>query len=119
MCSETSLTRVWLCCVQGVDVWATGITLYMMAYGHCPFRAKTTVEMYNIIQTQEVEYPDTKFGPLEPELKQVIQMMLVKDAASRPTIDDIRVRSILSHAPRLCVLAHLVALPSTGAPVHC
>lgn len=38
--------------MQGVDVWAAGITLYMMAYGHCPFRAKSQMEMYTKIQVR-------------------------------------------------------------------
>lgn len=63
-----------------------------------------------LLQTEEVQYPATKFGELDPELKQVIQMMLVKDADARPTIDDIRVRAATTAAGAPCA----GTLPPTG-----
>ena len=36
-------------CEQMVDVWATGITLYMMLVGRVPFWAETVPEIYEKI----------------------------------------------------------------------
>ena len=33
-----------------VDVWATGITLYMMLLGHVPFWAESITDIYDKIQ---------------------------------------------------------------------
>ena len=38
--------------VQAVDLWATGITLYMMLAGHVPFHAPTVPEIYEKIKVR-------------------------------------------------------------------
>lgn len=76
---------------QRVDVWACGITLYMMLYGRVPFMAKVLPLIYKKIQNDEVEYPDTKFGPLDPLAHDCLQLLLEKDPEKRPTIEQVRV----------------------------
>ena len=42
-------------------------------------------------QNDEVEFPDTKNGPLPPDAKSILQFMLVKDPSKRPSFEDIKV----------------------------
>jgi len=89
-----------------------------MTYGRIPFSAKTQTGMYEQIQTAVVDYPDTRWGPINPELREVIQMMLVKDPTTRPTIDDIRVCACGGGSVCAQAAHGVTAAPAAGAPVH-
>ena len=95
--------------VQPVDIWASGITLYMFTYGHLPFISNSIPEMYEKIRNDQVEFPDKtidgqKVNPRLIDLLQHVRVplrnfvffrlnliqILEKDPEKRYRIKDIR-----------------------------
>ena len=68
------------------DVWSLGATLYCMVVGHLPFRSENLYDMYQAIQRDEPEYPES----LSPELRELLMRMLDKSEETRATIPEIR-----------------------------
>lgn len=61
------------------DLWAAGITLYMMLYGEVPFQGETEEELFNKIKTEKLQfplYPDRK--PISSEAISLLKHMLAK-----------------------------------------
>ncbi|RCH84937.1 hypothetical protein CU098_006103 [Rhizopus stolonifer] len=69
------------------DVWAMGVTLYCLAYGHLPFQKPNFVQLYQDILTQPVSHTDT----IDVQLKDLINQLLQKDPTQRITLDEAKV----------------------------
>eukprot|EP01004_Peranema_trichophorum_P002870 NODE_1897_length_1763_cov_50.985976_g1608_i1.p1 GENE.NODE_1897_length_1763_cov_50.985976_g1608_i1~~NODE_1897_length_1763_cov_50.985976_g1608_i1.p1 ORF type:complete len:518 (+),score=110.10 NODE_1897_length_1763_cov_50.985976_g1608_i1:82-1635(+) len=67
------------------DIWSFGVTIYAMAFGHLPFRAKDMKELADLILNTEPQYPDDA----EPDLVDLLQQMLDKSDETRISIVDI------------------------------
>jgi len=80
-----------------VDVWATGVTLYMFVFGTTPWRGihknedgdecSTLPELYRQIKEDPVPYPDT-FS--DEALKDLFSHVMCKDVASRYSLTRIK-----------------------------
>jgi serine/threonine protein kinase len=70
-----------------VDVWAIGILLYAMLVGKPPFETSNVRMTYNRIQTCMYVFPPEK--PINIEAKTLIQKILAKNPAKRPSINEI------------------------------
>lgn len=69
---------------QLLDIWATGITLYIFAFGRVPFVGKSILELHDNIRTQTLTFPDTP-NATEP-LKDLLNKLLCKDPAERISV---------------------------------
>ena len=72
------------------DIWAVGITLYLMIYGKLPFMASSLMEIYRRIVEEEVTFSLEPQAPTDEEaLQSLIKHMLDKDPQKRATLRDI------------------------------
>lgn len=77
------------------DIWALGVTLYQLVFGHLPFYVESNdgifmSHFYKIsmmIQNDPVVYDEAI--PISPELKDLFSNMLEKDPAKRYTIEQV------------------------------
>ena len=73
---------------QLTDIWACGITLYMMVYGETPFSGKTLPDLYEAIEKDDVQYPANP--QISPDAKDLLDKIFVKDPSKRITIEQIK-----------------------------
>ena len=78
-----------------IDIWALGVTAYILAYNKFPFESKTNniLELYSKISKAEFEFP--KYPKRKKKLKLFIKKCLEKDPNKRITAEG------LSHFPFL------------------
>ena len=69
------------------DVWSLGATLFYMVYGRVPFLARDIFEVYDMICTQKLKFPDQP--KVSKPLKDLIKKMLTKEPKSRATLHDV------------------------------
>ena len=87
---ETLQTGQHLYNGKAADIWALGVTLYTLVYGHLPFSATSIPVLYEQIKAEEVPFP-AKEG-ISEELTDLIRGILNKDPVTRLTMDQIKVR---------------------------
>ena len=71
-----------------LDIWALGVTLYIMAYLKFPFDSdKGIFDLYKIIKEEKVKFPREPF--YSRKIKYLIEKCLEKDPLKRKTADEI------------------------------
>lgn len=71
-----------------LDIWALGVTLYIITYLKFPFDTdKGILELYNIIKNEKVKFPDSP--SYSKKLKYLIEKCLEKNPSKRKTADEI------------------------------
>ncbi|KAF0696247.1 Aste57867_12945 [Aphanomyces stellatus] len=75
-----------------VDIWACGVTLYMLAFGCLPFQGSTLPDLYDKIQNQPVACPEeyANGDPVNPDLIDLVHRVLTKNPDDRLTAEQIR-----------------------------
>ena len=68
-----------------VDVWSTGVVLFMLLSGYPPFTGNTMVELMTDIARGEVLFNDPAWELIAPEAKHLVWQLLTKDPARRPS----------------------------------
>eukprot|EP00455_Lapot_gusevi_P018829 TRINITY_DN2033_c0_g1_i1.p1 TRINITY_DN2033_c0_g1~~TRINITY_DN2033_c0_g1_i1.p1 ORF type:complete len:405 (+),score=126.25 TRINITY_DN2033_c0_g1_i1:62-1216(+) len=79
------------------DVWALGVTLYVMLYGVCPFSSEHPHQLFEMIQNDPVVFPTVPAESLSPALAtefslfgDLISRLLTKQPADRIHLDEIK-----------------------------
>ena len=77
-----------ICRGKPLDIWALGVTLYIMAYLKFPFDSDNGIlELYNLIKNEKVQFPNIPF--YSKKLKYLIEKCLEKDPLKRKTAEEI------------------------------
>ena len=84
-----------------IDIWALGITLYILAYKIFPFESKNNniLELYEKIANNNVEFPERPRR--SPLLKCLIRKCLEKDPNKRITAESLMNRFIKNNHEHL------------------
>lgn len=69
------------------DVWSLGASLFYMVYGRVPFLATGVFEIFEVICTQKLRFPDQP--KTSRKLKDLIKKMLTKEPRSRATLQEV------------------------------
>jgi len=73
---------------NSVDVWACGVTLYMMLAGQGPFSGKNKQEVFKAIKEKPLEFKEEIWGQVSSEAKDLLTKMLDKDLGQRITAEN-------------------------------
>lgn len=81
-----------------IDIWALGITLFCLIFGCLPFHADSEFQLFDIINHNDVNFPDMKLWRVAAKLsdtdfnivKDLLLKLLDKNPESRIEIDEIR-----------------------------
>ncbi|KAF7722424.1 hypothetical protein EC973_003163 [Apophysomyces ossiformis] len=78
---------------KAIDIWALGVTLYCFVFGRCPFNAVTEFELFDIIPTQPLAFPDPEEIDFEVcnDLKDLLYRLLAKVPQERITLEEVKI----------------------------
>ena len=95
-CSDMAGTKIFLApeCKQAgqfkpkpLDIWALGVSIYVMVFGKAPFGEKGNSEQaFDAEVRDKAPVFDRSERPISDELKELLTAMLNKDPDQRPTI---------------------------------
>ena len=99
---------------KAVDIWALGVTLFVLLFGKLPFFGSNVEEIMSNIQNTSLQFP----ADADPDWKNLLSQMLNKDPNKRLTAMDLRHHPLLGGAitPRPLQAENSVGLDKNGLP---
>ncbi|KAI7867041.1 kinase-like domain-containing protein [Spinellus fusiger] len=78
---------------KAIDVWALGVTLYCLVFGQCPFIAATEFELFDIIPTEPLCFPNPAHVGFDipDSLRDLLSQLLSKTPEDRITLEQVKV----------------------------
>lgn len=73
---------------QAVDIWASGVVMYILLSGKFPFGGKNESEYYQRVLTKEAYFPSEDWNDVSEDAKNLVRGMLCKDPKKRLTADE-------------------------------
>ena len=68
---------------MSVDIWSTGVVLYIMLSGKVPFPGRTETEIIQNVMKGEYHFNHAAFDGVSEQCKDLIRKCMVKDAKKR------------------------------------
>lgn len=87
---------------RAVDVWASGVVMYILLSGKFPFGGKNESEYYQRVLSKEAYFPSEEWGNVSEEAKNLVRGMLSKDPTKRLTADECLEHPWLKRADVVC-----------------
>jgi len=72
---------------MGVDIWSIGVITYVLLCGFPPFYGDTQKDLFEMILSARVEFPDPEWTEVSAEAKDFIKKILVLDPEKRLTAE--------------------------------
>ncbi len=66
-----------------VDLWALGCLIYEVITGEPPYLSEDDEEQYRLTLTAPLRFPAEDFGPLSPDVQELLQDLLDRDPSTR------------------------------------
>jgi len=73
---------------KAADIWAMGISFFAFAFYKVPFLGNDPLELFEKIETQELEFPEDRIA--SEELKDLFRQILEKDPKKRATLETLK-----------------------------
>ncbi|OHS98689.1 CAMK family protein kinase [Tritrichomonas foetus] len=71
---------------EKADIWSLGILIYYIVVGEFPFYSTNIQHVFHLIVESDFTFPDRVLARISPQLQDMINSMLIKDAKERPDI---------------------------------
>ncbi|CAL8989991.1 unnamed protein product [Prunus brigantina] len=68
---------------EKVDVWSSGVVLYIMLAGFPPFYGETAAEIFEAVLRANLRFPSRVFNGVSASVKDLLRRMLCKDVSRR------------------------------------
>ena len=68
-----------------VDIWAAGVSLYLLLGGYPPFEGDTMQQVFSKVSTADVRFDGRVWGSVSTAAKLLIRRLLSKHPQNRPT----------------------------------